>query len=75
MWHIASMYHGMPIYEDLEGFFPFQNMHADVHVDQFSKMVSRTPLWNQQDDSNEHSIICVCTTTLSCVCVHSHLNE
>jgi hypothetical protein len=37
------------VYEDLEGFFNFKNMHVEsIRMHQFSKVVSRAPLRNQQ---------------------------
>jgi hypothetical protein len=44
------------VYEDLDGFFPFQNMHIDVHINQFSKIVSRALIWNQQGNFNGHFV-------------------
>jgi hypothetical protein len=45
------------VYEDLEGVFPFQNMHiGNILIDQLSKIVSKSLTWNQQDNSSGHLI-------------------
>jgi hypothetical protein len=51
------------VYDDLEGFFPFQNMYVrDGHIDHFCKTVLTAPILNQQDNPSIHL-----TGTYECV--------
>jgi hypothetical protein len=53
-WTVVNIYNGMWINnDDLEGFFPSENMHAwVVHIDQFGEPVSRELIWDQQNSQN-----------------------
>jgi hypothetical protein len=43
------------VHENLEGFFPSQKTCIkDVHRDQFSKVVSKALIWNQQETRSVH---------------------
>jgi hypothetical protein len=45
------------VYEDVEGFIPFQNVHLGyVCIDQFSTVMLRAVIWHHQDNSSEHYV-------------------
>jgi hypothetical protein len=53
-----SVCHGMWISLKIWKIFSFQNRHLeDVHIDKYSKIMSKSSLiWNQQHNPNEHLI-------------------
>jgi hypothetical protein len=52
MWNVVSII--MECDLAYEGFLPFQNIHVDIHKDQFSKIVSGALIWSQQDNPRGH---------------------
>jgi hypothetical protein len=45
------------VYEDIEGFIPFQNVHLEnVCIDQFSTVMFRAVIWHHQDNSSGHFV-------------------
>jgi hypothetical protein len=74
-WSVVNTYNGMWInYDDLEGFFLSENMHAwDVHIDQFGKHVSRQIIWDQQNNRSGNFTELV--GNMSPICLYGSLNS
>jgi ABC-type multidrug transport system fused ATPase/permease subunit len=52
----------------LEHFFPFQNIHANIRIHLFSKIMTGALPWNQQDNSSGHLInLCRQLTAIYCM--------